>query len=171
MSLTAEIQGRAQLRRLGEQIKATGDKGLGREMAAAIRKAAKPIEAAISREADAVMPSAGGYRATFSKSMKFRVALRIGARRASLTMHTFATGTKERRDIGALNKGTLRHPVFGRSRRIKVGPRAGTAQPNPWSVTAIRPDFFGRGTAAAGDVAEREIAKVRDEFSKRLAKG
>jgi len=166
MSLTAEIQGRAQLRRLAAAVKATGDKGLGKEMSAALRKATKPIEAAIRSEAEAVMPSQGGYRGVLSKSLKVRVSQRIGSRRAALELKTFATGTKERRDIGALNKGVLRHPVYGRSRPTRFG-----RQTNPWSVTRIRPDFHGRGTARAADDAQRELGKVMDDFAARLAKG
>lgn len=171
MSLTAQIQGAHELRRLGAQMKAAGDKGLGKEMAAALRKVAQPVEAAVRREADAVMPNRGGYRAVFSRSVKFRVSQRIGARRAALELKTYAEGTKQRRDIVALNRGNLRHPVFGRSRRIAHGPRAGTAQPNPWSVTRIRADFFGRATARAADVATREVGKVLDDYARRLAKG
>lgn len=171
MGLTASIVGQAELRRLAAQIKATGDKGLGREMSAALRKAGKPVETSVRREAIAAMPARGGYRGDITRSLKFRTSLRTGVRTASLTLITYADGTKERRDIRALNDGRLRHPVFGRSRRIKRGPRGGTAQPNPWSVTKIRAGFHQRGTDEAADEAVREIGKVLDDFASRLLKG
>ncbi|MEU7904108.1 hypothetical protein [Actinoplanes sp. NPDC049118] len=171
MSLTASITGRAELRRLAAQIKAVGDKGMAREMSAALRKAGKPVAESVRREAIAAMPARGGYRAEITRSLKFRVAQRTGARTASLTLTTYADGTKERRDIRALDDGRLRHPVYGRSRRIKRGPRAGTAQPNPWSMTRIRAGFHRRGTDGAADEAAREIGKVLDDFASRLLKG
>ena len=167
MSLTAQIQGIAQVRRLAAAVKATGDKGLGREMSAALRKTAKPIEVSVRREADAAMPASGGYQALLSKSLRFRASARSGTRTATLKLKTFADGTNERRDIRALEKGQLRHPVYGRSRTVRGRGRV----PNPWAVTVIRAGFHRRGTENAGDEAARELGKVLDDFAARLAKG
>lgn len=171
MSLTASITGRAELRRLAAQIKATGGKGLGRELAAALQEAGKPVAESVRRSAIATMPDRGGYRADISRSLKFRTTMRASARSAALTLTTYADGTKERRDIRALDAGRLRHPVYGRSRRIKRGRRAGTAQPNPWAVTAIRAGLHRRGTDGAADEAAKAVGKVLDDFKARLLEG
>lgn len=167
--LEVTISGSAQLRAIADQIRATGDRGLGREMATALQRAAEPVKNATREEYASGLPSEGGYAATFTKSMRWRTTTRAQARTASFRLLLFSDGSHERRDIGALEGGRLRHPVYGRSRRIKRGPRAGTAQGNPWAVTTIKGGYFRRGTNRAADDAEREMGKVLDDFTQRLA--
>lgn len=158
------VTGSVRLRTVAAEIKATGDKGLGKEMTAALRRAALPVQLAIRAEAEQAMPSRGGYRELFSKSLRFRTTVRSTARTGFVQVVTFADGTKERRDIGRLNQGQLRHPVYGRSRNSRRG-----RIPNPWAVTRIPADFFGRGTRNAMAAAEREMAGVLDDYAARLA--
>lgn len=158
------ITGGAKLRAVAAEIKALGDKGLGKQMSAALRQAAKPVQAAIRTEIDDVMPSRGGYRATISKTLRFRTAVKTSTRQSAFVLTTYADGTSQRRDIVALNAGRLRHPVYGRSRTTRHG-----RQPNPWSATRIRAGFFDRGTAKAAAAAEEEMGKVLDEFRDQLA--
>lgn len=162
--LDVDVIGSAELRKLAAQIRARGDKGLGREMTTALSRAAKPVERAIREEYEG-LPARGGYAAAFSKSLRFRRSSRTQARMGAFRITTFADGTHQRRDIGRLEKGELRHPVHGRSR---PGRRKGERIPNPWAVTAVRGDFHKRGTDGAIDSAEREMAKVVAEFSARL---
>jgi len=166
--LEARIDGSAALKAVASKIRAEGNKGLGREMSTALLQAARPVQASIRTEADKVMPSRGGYRAILSRSLKFRTSTRGAGRVASFRLLTYAEGTKERRDIRRLNLGELRHPVYGRSRRIRRGARAGTILRNPWSVTRITPGFHDRGTADAADAAEEEMLDVLADFAARL---
>lgn len=159
-----EIIGADALARLAAQIKVEAGKGVGPEMGRGLRKASAPVQRAIRSEYRS-LPASGGYAAAFSKSLRFRTALRAGARRASFTLTTFADGTKARRDIEALEGGKLRHPVFGRSR---AGKRKGERSTNPWAVTAVRGSFHKRGTDGAADEAEREMAKVLADLAERL---
>jgi hypothetical protein len=164
--LEADIRGGAQLWDLHRQIQALGNKGLGREMSAGLRRSSRPIEKSIREEYAAGLPQRGGYAGLFSKSLRFRTGLRATARTALFRVTTFADGTHERRDIDKLERGELRHPVHGRSR---VG-RSGRRTPNPWAVTTVRGGFHRRGTDSAADAAEREMDKVLREFSARLIK-
>ncbi len=165
--VSVQINGSAQLRRVADGIRATGDRGLGKEMSSGLRKVAKPVQTSIRASADETMPSGGGYQAAFAKSLRFRTDLRNARRDAFFKLTTFADGKAERRDIGSLNRGKLRHPVYGRSRPKRGGGR----QPNPWAVTSIKPGFHDRGTAAAADLAEKEMSTVLDDLASRLAKG
>lgn len=162
--MEVRVDGAAQLRAVAKAIKATGDKGLGREMSAGLRAATRPVQTAILAEADRVLPKRGGYRDTFTASVRFRNSVRAQARQASVRLVTFGEGTSQRRDIRGLNKGDLRHPVYGRSRNTRGG-----RVPNPWTVTKIRAGFWDRGTNSAADAAEREMTKVLDDFASKLA--
>lgn len=167
MGLEVRISGSAELKSLAAQIRARGDKGLGKEMGDGLKKAAAPVERAIRTEYTK-LPKKGGYAALFSKSLRFRTSLRGAARQASFRLLTFADGTHERRDIKALEGGRLRHPVYGRSSRVKRGVRAGTVIPHAWSVTTVKGGFHRRGTDHAADQAEQEMSKVLDDFASRL---
>lgn len=164
MGLDLRIEGSAELHRLAEQIRASGDKGLGRQMAGALRKAAEPIQREIRTEYKG-LPVKGGYAGVFSKSLRFRTQQRTATRTASYILKTYADGTKERRDIVRLEDGQLRHPVYGRSRPSR---RKGERHGNPWAVTRVRGGFHKRGTDRAADEAERELSRVLDEFAHKL---
>jgi len=168
--MEATILGAAQLRKLAAHIQAEGDKGLGREMATALRRVAKPVQAEVKGEYESGLPKRGGYANTFTRSIKWRTTLRGQARSASFRMLMFGEGEHERRDVKALEAGRLRHPNFGRSRRIRRGVRRGTRIPNPWSVTSVKGGYFERGTDQAADAVEREMIKVLDDFADRLLK-
>jgi len=158
-----QIGGAEQIRALARQL-AAADKGLGREMGRALTKALDPVTKAIDREAELVAPS--GYRPTLSRSLRHRRNLRSAAREASVRLITTAKGAAENRDLPAIDAGELRHPVFGRTRKTKRGPKA-----NPWSVTRVRAGFHKRGTASAGDEAEKNLFGVLDEFADKLTGG
>ncbi|MCW2768473.1 MAG: hypothetical protein JWO11_4432 [Nocardioides sp.] len=165
--LDVQIGGAAQLRKVAAGIRATGDKGLGRQMSRALAASTKPIQRSIDAESEKVMPKRGGYRAVFAKSLRHKTSQRTSARNSSLTLITYADGTGERRDVQSLEGGALRHPVFGRSRTVRGRGRV----PNPWTVTRIRSGFHKRGTDGAADEAERQLSTVLGDFASRLAKG
>jgi hypothetical protein len=164
MGVSVQISGIGELHKLVAQIKAAGDKGLGRQMSQALAGVVAPVEAAIIESAAETMPS--GYEETLTRSLKHRRTSRAAARLASLRLTTFAEGTAERRDLPSLERGRLRHPVFGRSRRTRRGRR-----PNPWASTAIRPGFHQRGVDNAGPLAEQALQKVLADFADRILKG
>jgi hypothetical protein len=163
VGIDVSITGAAALRRVAAQVRASGDKGLGREMSRGLQRAAKPVQAAIRREY-LKLPVAGGYAGVFSKSVRFRTAVRTGARTASFRLLTYADGAHQRRDIDAVEAGRLRHPVYGRTRAGRAGRRTS----NPWAVQAIAGGYHRRGTDSAADEAESEMAKVLDDLSSRL---
>jgi len=156
MSLEFRIEGAATLHKVAAQIYAEGRRNLAREMGKALSKAADPVKVSIRAEAVSTMPDSGGYSAVFSRSLKFRLERRNGSQQATVQLITYADGKGERRDIVALNRGVLRHPVFGH-------------RTSPWKVTSIRAGFHKRGTDHAMDEAQKQLGKVVDDFVKRLA--
>lgn len=170
MGLEVRIDGAATLKRVAAQMRAESHKDLSRGMAKALDRSTEPVKASIRREADAAMPRSGGYQAAFSRSLNFRLSRRTGGQRAQVILRTYADGTKERRDIKALERGVLRHPVYGRSRRVTSGPRAGSRDANPWAVTSIRGGFHKRGTDHAADEAQNALEHVITDYAQRLIK-
>jgi hypothetical protein len=167
LMLQVGIGGSNLLHDVAAAIKTASDKGMEKEMAAGLRRATKPVQAAIVASADRTMPAAGGYRTEFSRSLRFRNTIRTGSRNALVRLTTYAEGAKERRDILRLEAGQLRHPVFGRSRQLRSRRRV----PSPWAVTTITPGFWRRGTDNAADAAAAEMRGVLDDFAARIARG
>lgn len=162
--IDARVLGAQQLREVAKHIRTTGDKGLGREFGKALEKAVEPVKKAISESAAHTMPS--GYAPTLTRSLKHRRTTKTDTRQATVQLATYGEGRRERRDLPALEAGRLAHPVFGRTRLTRSGP-----VPNPWVRQRIRAGFHKRGTAKAGDEAEKQILVVVDDFVQRLAEG
>lgn len=171
MGLDVRIEGGKALKDLAALMIGTGKAGLAREMSRGLSRAAEPLKASITRETLAAMPSEGGYRSLIAKSLRHRVSRRSSGHAAQLMLATYADGTSQRRDIRALNNGILRHPVYGRSRRVKVGARKGTIIPNPWAVTTVRSGFHDRGVAQAMNLVTDALGDVLEEYAERLADG
>lgn len=165
MAVELRVEGGATLRRVAARMRAEGRKDLTREMGEALSKATDPIRESIRASASEVMPREGGYQAAFDKSLRFKRTTRDGGTESSLILYTYADGTSERRDIRALDKGNLRHPVWGRSR---PGPRKGERVANPWAVTSIRAGFFKRGTDGAMDEVQKNLQKVINTYAQAL---
>jgi hypothetical protein len=169
--LEARIDGATALKQFADHLKREGDKGLAKQMSRALGKAVEPVKASIEAEAEKTMPSSGGYASLLTKSLRHRMSRRTGTREAQIRLTTYADGTEEKRDLPRLEKGELRHPVWGRSRKLKRGHRAGTIIRNPWAVTSIRPGFHRRGTDEAIDKAQDALLGVIQDYARRLADG
>lgn len=152
MGLEVTIRGAATYEQVAAQIRAEGRKDLSREMGLALTRAVEPVKVSIEREAAAVMPS--GYVDLLTGSMRHRISRRNGGQSAQVVLRTYADGKKERRDVGSLNKGVLRHPLWGRKKT--------------WYVTTIRAGFHDRGTEQAMDSAAEALGEVVDDFAARL---
>lgn len=146
-------------------MRAEGRKDLSRQMSEALTQAADPLKDKIRGEAGQVMPRTGGYQAAFDKSLRFRVGRTGQSATADVKLTTYADGSSERRDIRALNKGNLRHPIFGRSR---PGKRKGERHSNPWGLTSIHAGFWDRGVSGAMASAEKQMQDVVDDYAHRL---
>ena len=166
MAVEVRVKGAAALHRAAAQIRAEGRKDLAKEMSKALSKAIDPVRESIRQSAGEVMPRSGGYNAVFEKYLRFRTNRTNRANEASVNLATYADGASERRDIRALERGDLRHPVYGRSR---PGARKGERIANPWAVTSIRAGFWQRGTDGALDEAQEALETVIEDLAERLA--
>jgi hypothetical protein len=141
------------LGRVITQIRMEGRKDLSRQMGDAIGRAVKPIQAAITASAAETMPS--GYSGTLTRSLAWRRSTQASGQVARLLLRTYGDGRAERRDVPRLEKGELRHPLYGQRKKT-------------WYVTKIRPGFHKRGTDGAADAVVAELDKVVADFAQRL---
>lgn len=163
--VSVTVSGQVKLVSTAARIRAEGNKSLAKEMGARIKASLDPVDRAILASVAATMPS--GYAPVLSRSLKFRKQVATTGRRAAVRHVTYATGSKERRDVAALEAGRLRHPVFGRSR---AGRRRGERIANPWAVTKVQAGFHARGTRNAMEHAEDAMVTVLDGLATRLGR-
>jgi hypothetical protein len=142
------------------------DKTITRRLSKGLAKTTEPLTKEIRAEAGRTMPS--GYGPTLSKSLRFRRSTRERSGTARVELRIYGDGAREERDIRRLNRGELRHPVFGRSRRIRRGPKAGTVVRNPWAVQHVRKGFVDRPVDRLGPGVRREMDALVDEIADQI---
>lgn len=134
--LSVSMRGADKLDTLSRKLRAAGRKDLERELNRELRKPLPRLKKAVQAGIPAHMPR--GYEETLSRSLRFRLSRRRGAViRLSVTMHGRGGGGKDR-DVRRLDRGELRHPVFGRRRRTTRGKIFN----NPWVRQPIPPGFW-----------------------------
>lgn len=150
--MRVQVSGQKDLFRLAHNLHAAGQKGLKRELDKASRQAGKVIEDEVKAHTREYIPQ--GFEQRFDVALATKTEVRLVASRR-ITIVFWAMGKRQRRDIKAMNAGRLRHPVYGRFRRLKDG----TLQANPWVLQTIRP---GLVDVPAKRAMPRAIKKIED---------
>jgi len=141
-----------ELRLLSTRLRVTGQSGLKKNMAKAIRTATLPARQAVKRELLDVMPKEGGLN-EFLASSSIRSAVLTGPKTAGVVIR----GSKRGHDLKTINRtGRVRHPVF-RSSRYPNPPWATTDVPSGWWEHVLEP--FGAGVHEALVIAQNLTAK------------
>lgn len=153
--MSVRVTGSAQLHHVMQVLKETGNRGLGKGMAAGLRMATTPLKPAVLAEVPKAMPS--GYAPILSRSLQFRTQVRDFKYVARVTWRVHGDGQKERRDVPALNRGILRHPLYGNRQW--------------WVDQKVRKGFVDRPLDRLGVDVRREMNKVIDAVANRITKG
>lgn len=125
-------------------------------MSAGLSRAAKPVKPEVQASAVRLLPS--GYGPLMSKSVRVRTQARERRGAASVTITVSAAGKRENRDVSRINKGVLRHPVYGRRRK-------------PWIAQPVRRGFVDRPVDRLVPQVAREMQAVVDWVAAQITKG
>lgn len=156
MSDRFRVVGAGQLRELAVQLKEIEARDLSKEMRQGLRKATAPLSANIQVQAVARMPS--GYGPVLSKSLRFRTSITSGRRTARVSFRVYGDGQQDRRDVPAINRGTLRHPVHGHRKRA-------------WIAQKVTPRFVDDPVDKSVSAVHDEMGKVLDHIAAEIARG
>lgn len=143
--LQTDVGGRVQLRKV-QGLLAGSDKQLQTALAKNTREAVAPIKREIPAEAQVRMPTR--YGTVLAKAVKVSARVTAGTT-IKAVVKIAAKGKKEPRDIKALDKGVLRHPLFG-NRKHWYGPPG--------------PPFLGPALDARSGEAMAKYAKKIDRM-------
>ena len=170
MGFQVSVSGGADLTAVRRQLRAAGDRQLSRRMSAGLQRAAKPLQPAVKASAARLLPS--GYAPLMSRSVRVRATARERRGAASVHLTVTAKGKTEKRDVNRVNAGTLRHPVFGRTRKLRHHARhRATSKANPWVAQRVRRGFVDRPVDRLGPDVEREMHAVVDWVADVITKG
>jgi len=148
--LQAGVGGQREIRHV-QALLIGANKQLEAKLLVNTRAAVKPVKTDIPATAVARMPS--GYGPILARSLK--IATRVsGGSTIRASVNVSAKGKIENRDVPTLNRGRLRHPLFGRRKH--------------WYTTAVRPGFVSdpidRLAKRVGDGAEKAANDVADSI-------
>jgi len=151
--LAAGLHGREEIRRVEALLLAVPSE-LNAALKKRVRPALEPLKKDIPATAARYMPS--GYGPLLARSTK--VYIRVGGGAAfKATVRVLATGVREQRDVRALNRGSLRHPLFGNRKR--------------WYVTRARPGFVDVPVEKARHRVVDAAEAARDDIAEHILKG
>lgn len=161
-----EVTGGAELGRLGHRLREADRKDLMRELRKGMEAGVAPLGDLIVAGVPAYMPK--DYELTLADALVSRTSTRTTGRSAAVELVMFGRGQRgKRRQIRTLNNpGVLRHPVFGRYRRVK----AGYLVKGPWARQYIRAGFFDDPVDAHRDEIREEAREAMRRVAVKITK-
>lgn len=118
--------------------------GLRRELNRNLLTAAEPMTKAVLTHLDQYLPS--GYAPILAAGLTVRPSISARGSSAGLRLVGKAKGVKRGRQIGVINLGILRHPVFGNS--------------NVWVNQRVRPGFWSTPLANSSEEPKKAIQQA-----------
>lgn len=175
------MSGQKDLYRLAHNLHTAGQKGLKRELDKASRQAGDVIAKEVRNHTKDYIPA--NFERRFDTAFEAKVEVRLVASRR-ITVVFWARGKTVNRDIRAINAGNLKHPIYGRMRRLKAGGKyvrpgnegriVGTHYLNPWVSSppqAIRPGLVDEPATRALPKAKRKIEDAINRVSQQIERG
>ena len=104
------IEGAEQLAALAKRLKQVGDKELRRELMRGIQRSTKPLRPAVQASARSRLPQRGGLAAEVGAA---RVRTRTRTAGEHVGVRVEVSSPRGDIDMRAIDRGRLRHPVFG----------------------------------------------------------
>lgn len=151
MPADISIEGADRLADVARRLKETGDQDLRKELYRGINRATTPLKNAAKDAARSELPKRGGLN-EFVASARLSTSSR-GGNNPGVRI----TARKAGHDVRAIDRGRVRHPVFG-NRGV-------------WVNQQIKPGWFTKTLEDGAPVVRRELVDVLDNVARRLARG
>lgn len=163
MPVSVSVTGQTSFARFAVACYQASRQGVDKEFKRGLTDAGQDIEKAVRATTDNFMPK--GYEAVFRGRLRTKVSVRL-INQAGVTVAAYGLGRSGRRDVERLEKGLLRHPVFGRWRERRGRFRNRHKIRNPWVEQRIKPGWFSAPVNAAApkafDKVDRAVGRVLD---------
>lgn len=146
------IEGAEQLDRLSRELRAVGNKDLRRDLYRGIQRATKPLKERAKDAARSKLPKRGGLN-EFVAASKFATKTRGSGANVGVRI----TAAKAGHDVRSIDRGRLRHPVFG-NRSV-------------WVNQSVEPGWFSETIDDGAPVVRGELIEVIRDVARRLSRG
>jgi hypothetical protein len=147
--------GQSAFRAAAQALNEAGDKELRREVYAAFKKAAKPLGERIVRDGSAGLPHHGGLSARVAAAKVGQSNSTTGRNPGvALTLRTKPGDSGKSMDLRTIDKGIVRHPVFGR-RKV-------------WRVTKVASELFTKAFEAGREPVARDVLDALQTVADRI---
>lgn len=127
----------ADFSRLPAQLREAAEAGLRREISKAVGRATRSLERDVRRSAVRTLPREGGLGTEVSRSRITR------SQRSAGEVVTVTLKASHRYDIAGMDRGRLRHPLFGNRRY--------------WYSQRVRPRWWSDPTRGSGPVVRAAL--------------
>jgi len=148
--MEARVTGASGLRRIARALRDAERADLKRELDRGLRAAVKPIAKDVHAGLPSYIPS--GFLPVLDRAL--RVVPQLRSRAGRLTVRATAAGKQEKRDLARMNRGVLKHPLWGNR--------------GHWIEQPIRPGFFDepakRMKDYAAQAANDALARVAEQI-------
>jgi len=141
-------QVKGDMEKASRALKAAGTKEMRKAIRKAMSEETKPTRAKIRQSAIDNLPRAGGLNRWTARTPSVNTDFRERSAGVRISMK------KKGHDLAALNRGRLRHPVFG-NRKV-------------WVQQAIEPGFFTRPIDEDSDDLRRRITDALERYMESL---
>lgn len=153
--MTAELRivGADKFGATAKALKRYGDKDLRKELYTGINRAVKPLSEQVKTDTKNYFPRR--YAFELAKSLRIRARRRAGRDPSVRLVGQAKTPKGKERDLRSLNRGRLRHPLYGNRRY--------------WYDQEVSPNWWDEPLSQGADVVREEIVGVIDEVGRKLA--
>lgn len=154
MAAELRVEGADKFGKLAKALRDLGDKELRTELYRGINRAVKPLTESVKKETPSFLPRR--YAFELAKSLRVRARRRAGRDPAVYLVAKAKTSRGKERDLASLNRGRLRHPLYGNRRY--------------WFDQDVSPNWWDDPLLEGAEQVREEIVNVLDEIGQRLEK-
>lgn len=148
------VEGADKFGKLAKELKQLGDKDLRKELYSGIARAVRPLSREVKKGTPKFLPRR--YALELSKSLRIQTKKRP-FRDPGITLKAVSkTSRGKGRDLASLNRGRLRHPLYGNRRY--------------WYDQEVTPNWWTDPLLEGVDEVRKELVNVIDEIGKKLEK-
>lgn len=140
-----------ELERLGKELRILGDKEFRSSVYRGLSRAVKPLREVAKKTPHLIpgLPKRGGLADVVARGIRGRGGVKsrraLSGRNVGISISVTSAG----HDIAAMDRGRLRHPVWGRQRGI-------------WVNQTTQPGFFTKPMTEAAPDARKQVAEEID---------
>lgn len=157
MVASVSVRGAEKLQIVARALREAGDKDLQREFYRGLNRAVKPLREEVKDPQMLGQYLPDRYARVLAKDLRINARRRAFGRNPALYLIGTAKGRGGKtRDVRSLNRGRLRHPLFGNR--------------GFWYNQRIKPHWWDHPLLLGAPAVRKELVRVLDDVGKKIAR-